>query len=41
MKKEIMLATIRKHMEEGSTNYSSSHQEQNQIILSSAEENQI
>ena len=41
MKKDIMLATIRKHMEEGSTNHGINQQEQNQIILSSAEKNRI
>ena len=41
MKKELVLAAIRKHMEEGSTNHSSNQQEQNQIVLGSAEENQI
>ena len=41
MKKELILAAIRKHMEGGSTNHSSNQQEQNQIVLGSAEENQI
>ena len=37
MKKELILAAIRKHMEGGSTNHSSNQQEQNKIILGSAE----
>ena len=44
MKKELMLAAIRKYMEEGSNQSSSSNQqEQNQTVLlgSAAEENQI
>ena len=44
MKKELMLAAIRKYMEEGSNQSSSNQQEQNQTVLlgrSAAEENQI
>ena len=41
IKKDIMLAATRKKMEEGSTNHSSNQQEKNQIVLGSAEENQI
>ena len=41
IKKEPLLAAIRKQMEEGSTNHSSNQQEHNQTVLDSAEENQI
>ena len=41
MKKELVMAEISKKTEEGSTNHSSKHKEQNQIVLVNAEENQI
>ena len=41
MKQELMLFTIGKHTEKGSTNHSINHQKHNQIVLVSAEENQI
>ena len=37
MKKEPILAAIRKHMEKGTTNHISNQQEHNQIVLSSSE----
>ena len=39
--KELILDAIRKHMEGGSTNHSSNQKEHNQIVVDSAEENQI